>query len=128
MAVVPSPRASSRSKAAVSSGAEQYPKGLIQLLYVTFKDDKLTNNCIRILACLIVGCCVVVYTVVAAMKGVHGLTLPVLLPGGVVGGTSLTYYVIRLIVWLRNRSGADAAADIPSAPNSPDPSRKPAQQ
>lgn len=128
MVVVPSPRASSRSKAAVSSGAEQYPKGIIQLLYVTFKDDKATNNCIRILACLIVGCCVVVYTVVAAMKGVHGLTLPVLLPGGLVGGTSLTYYIIRVVVWLRDRGGADATADIPPAPNSPDQTHKPVQQ
>lgn len=125
MAVVPQPRGSSRGKAAASPGAEQYPKGVVQLIYAIFKDDKLTNNCIRILVCLIIGCCVVVYTVVAAMKGVHGLTLPVLLPGGMVGGTSLTYYIIRLIVWLRNRGVADATADTPTTESSPNPSRMP---
>jgi hypothetical protein len=128
MVVVPSSRASSRGKAAVSAGVEQYPKGIIQLMYVTFKDDKATNNCIRILGCLIIGCCVVLYTVVAAMKGVHGLTLPVLVPGGVVGGTSLTYYIIRLIVWLRNRGGDDATADMQPTQNSADLNRKPARQ
>ena len=125
MAVVRQPRGSSRGKAAASPNAEKYPKGVVQLIYAIMKDDKLTNNCIRIMVCLIIGCCVIVYTAVAAMKGVHGLTLPILLPGGMVGGSSLTYYIIRLIFWLKNRRGADATGDMPTAESPADASRTP---
>jgi hypothetical protein len=128
MALVPSPRAPARRKAAARSRPDDYPKGIVQLIYAILDERERTNNFLRSLVGLTIACCVVLYTAIAGMKGLHGLTPPVLIPGGVVGGGTLTYSIVRLVLRFRLRRQAASRADTPPIESSPDPNRTPAPQ
>ncbi len=118
MAVVPPPRDSSRGKAtAARPSAQPYPKTVVELFYAVVDDDKRTVNSIRILdrltGILIIAICTgcaLAYGIAAATKGFHfhNFSLPELIPGGVVGGGTLTYLVRRLRLRFRRRRGAAA--------------------
>lgn len=128
MAMVPSPRVPPRGKAATRPRPNEYPKGIVALIYVILDDRERTNNFLRALVGITIASCVVLYTAIAGMKGLHGLTLPVLIPGGVVGGGTLTYSVVRLVLRFRLRSHADVKVGTPTTQSSPDPSHSPAPQ
>jgi hypothetical protein len=127
MAVVPPPRASTRGKAAARPQIDEYPKSVIGLIYAIVDDDRRTRNCMRLVVLVIVGCCVVIYTWIAATKGVHALGWRLLLPGGLFGGGTLTYVVNALKQRVVRRRAAAAATGASTAGRSPEPSHRPAQ-
>jgi hypothetical protein len=120
MAVVPPPRASTRGKAAARPLINEYPKSVIGLIYAIVDDDRRTRNCMRLVVLVIVGCCVVIYTWIAATKGVHALTWRLLLPGGLFGGGTLTYAVNALKQRVVRRRAVVAAADSSTTGRSPE--------
>jgi hypothetical protein len=138
MAVVPSQRDSPRGKAAAARPpTEQYPKTVIELFYTVVDDDKRTSNSLQVLdrlttmlVIVIITGCAVAYAVAAATKGFHveDLTLPELIPGGVVGGGTLTYIVRRVLLWFRGRRGAAAKPGTQTTEISLDVSHTPAPQ
>jgi hypothetical protein len=128
MVVGPPQRASTRGKVAASPRTDKYPGGIIALIFAIVDDDRRTRNAIRLLVCLMIGCCVVTYTVIAGTKGVHALTWRLLLPGGVFGGGTLTYAINRLKLRIRRRRDDAEAADAPTTGRSRDPSHTPDQQ
>jgi hypothetical protein len=125
MAVVPPPRASTRGKAAARPPIKEYPNTLIELISWIVDNDRRTSNCALLVALLIIGCCVVLYTWIAATKGVHALGWRPLLPGGLCGGGALTAVVIVLKLRAVRRR-ATAAVDPPTTGPSSGQSHMPA--
>jgi hypothetical protein len=107
MAAVPSKGIPPRSKASVQP-QEERPQRVIPLIYSIVDSGRRTRNALF----LIIGVSVAVYTVLAAAKGIHlhlhlhGLIVPV--SSSVIGGTSLTYWIAKMVGWLRRRFGATA--------------------
>jgi hypothetical protein len=89
------------------------PTTVVELIDHVLGDTLRTVNLIRILGACAVVLVVVIYAAVAAMKGVHVLTLPVLVPGGVVVGPSLVYWVIRGVAKLPKLRRAAAPGGLP---------------
>jgi hypothetical protein len=104
------------------------PNNFIGLVWGITGDRERTDNLNRIVInlALAVGlvCCVAIYAFVAAVKGIHGLTLPTLVPGGLLGGASLTYATIRIANRLRHRRDGAEPIGKQTTRRSPGPSRK----
>jgi hypothetical protein len=106
----------------ISAGdaSPEYPDGFFALFYAVVSDRHRTYNSIKLLVCLTIAGCALVYTAIAAAKGVHlhGLPLHVSAPGGLIGelggifgGGSLTYASVKVRSWFRRRP--DAAVSVP---------------
>jgi hypothetical protein len=67
------------------------PKTFIELADRILSDFRRTGN----LVCIVGAVAILLYTATAAVKGVHFLTLPMLVPGGLVVGPSITYCSAR---------------------------------
>jgi hypothetical protein len=115
MAVVPSQPGPPRGKAAARPRTDEYPRGIIALIFTIVDSRERTNNCIR----LFIGCCVVAYTLITAynllagMKGVHAQAWHLILPGGVFSGATLTYVIRRVKLWFRRRHDSDEGVGTP---------------
>lgn len=122
MAVVPKPRASTRGKAAARPPTEEPPSNLWALIFAVVDSNQRTRNSIQLGILAIIGGCVIVYTLVAAAKGVHvhAVHLRVLVPGNVLGalaGGTLTFAVTvlkRRAARRRSRVPADQSTTAPS--------------
>jgi hypothetical protein len=125
MAAVPSRPADPRG-APARVGA---PKGVVDLIDRILRDPERTSNFIRILLAVGLVGCVLLYTAIEAMKGMHGLSLRVVVPGGMLSAMSLTYGTIR-VVRKRSALGRASAEQQPGGQDAVDstvPVRKQAQ-
>jgi hypothetical protein len=92
----------------LADGQPGRPKNVIELIDTILGDFRRTSHLVWILCAL----AVLLYTATALIKGVHFLTLPVLVPGGVIVGPSVTYWTIRAgWKWVRR---ASTPAELPA--------------